>query len=178
MPGLVKRKIVFTLPDVPFVQSCSAWEMVVFWTRINTPKLQSTLKMRNMRSQCTFKASTGSLTGCSKPTMKDQILNAEILQAPNIVDKNHSFSSVNVDSDKFKRMFLDLQITAKYSQEETKFKYVLSFNFMSLPLLIMNWLLMYKYLHTPLNSTKLQLPKWKSSMMDTPVFSQRIYAKL
>ena len=57
--------------------------------------------------------------------MKDQILNVEILQAPNIVDKNHSFSSVNVDSDKFKRMFLDLQITAKYSQEETKFKYVL-----------------------------------------------------
>ena len=57
--------------------------------------------------------------------MKDQILNAEILQALNIVDKNHLFSSVNVDSHKFKRMFLDLQITAKYSQEETKFKYVL-----------------------------------------------------
>ena len=41
-----------------------------------------------MRSQCTFKTSAGSLTGRSKPTTKDQIL-----QALNMVDKNHSFSS-------------------------------------------------------------------------------------
>ena len=47
---------------------------------------------KQMRSQRTFKTSTGSLTGCSKPTTKDQILNAEILQALNMVDKNHSFA--------------------------------------------------------------------------------------
>ena len=32
MPGLVKSKIVFTLPDVPFVQSRSVLGMVVFRT--------------------------------------------------------------------------------------------------------------------------------------------------
>ena len=67
-------------------------------------------------SQRTFKTSAGSLTGCFKPTAKDQILNAEILQALNMVDKNHSFSSANGDSDRFKKMFSDSQIAAKYSQ--------------------------------------------------------------
>ena len=54
-------------------------------------------------------------------------MNAEILQAPNMVDKNHSFFSANGDSDRFKKMLPDLQIAAKYSQEETKFKYVVQF---------------------------------------------------
>ena len=67
------------------------------------------------------------LTGCSKPTTKDQILNAEISHAPNMVDKNHSFSSANGDSDRLKKMFPDSQIAAKYSQEETKSKYVVQF---------------------------------------------------
>ena len=93
---------------------------------------------KQMRSQRTFKTSTGSLTRCSKSTKKDQILNAEILQAPTMVDKNHSFSSANSDSDRFKKMFPDSQIAAKNSQEETKSKYVLSFNLVSLPLLKMN----------------------------------------
>ena len=82
---------------------------------------------RQIRSQHTFKTSAGSLTGCPKPTTKDQILNAEILQALNMVDKNHSFSSANGDSDRFKKMSPDLQISAKYSQEETKSKYVVQF---------------------------------------------------
>ena len=47
---------------------------------------------KQMRSQCTFKTSAGSLTGCSKATTKDQILKAEILQALNMGDKNDSFS--------------------------------------------------------------------------------------
>ena len=82
---------------------------------------------KQMRSQRMFKTSAGLLTGCSKPTTKDQILNAEILQALNMVDKNHSFSSANGDSDRFKKMFPDSQITAKYSQAETKSKYVVQF---------------------------------------------------
>ena len=49
MGRLVKTKIVYTLPDVPFLQSCSALGMVVFWTGINTPKLQSTLKMKKRK---------------------------------------------------------------------------------------------------------------------------------
>ena len=82
---------------------------------------------KQMRSQHTFKTSGGPLTGCSKPTSKDQILNAEILQALNMVDKNHSFSSVNGDSNRFKKIFPDSQIAAKYSQEETKSRYVVQF---------------------------------------------------
>ena len=84
---------------------------------------------KQMRSQCTFKTSAGSLTGCSKATTKDQILKAEILQALNMEDKNDSFSSENGDGDWFKKMpqDLQLQIAAKYSQEETKSKYVVQF---------------------------------------------------
>ena len=44
-----------------------------------------------------------------------------------MVDKNYSFSSANGDSDRFKEMFLDLQIVAKYLQEGTKAKYVVQF---------------------------------------------------
>ena len=82
---------------------------------------------KQIRSQRTSKTSAGSLTGCSKPTTKNQILNAEIWQTLNMVDKNHSFSSVNGDSDRFKKMFPDSQIAAKYWQEETKSKYALQF---------------------------------------------------
>ena len=59
--------------------------------------------------------------------MKDQNLNAEILQALNMVDENHSFSSENGDSDRFKKLLPDSQIAAKYSQGETKPKYVVQF---------------------------------------------------
>ena len=48
-----------------------------------------------MRSQRTFQTNACSLTGCSEPTTEDQILNAEILQALNMIDENYSFSSEN-----------------------------------------------------------------------------------
>ena len=73
---------------------------------------------KQMRSQCTFKTSAAPSTGCSKPTTKDQILNADFLQVTtkdqilNVdflqvlnLDKNHSFSSANGDSGRFKNMF-------------------------------------------------------------------------
>ena len=82
---------------------------------------------KQTRSQRTLKTSASSLTGCSKPTTRDQIVNAEILQALNIVNKNHPFSSANGDSDRFKKMFPDSQIGVKYSQEEIKSKYVFQF---------------------------------------------------
>ena len=81
----------------------------------------------NQHSKTAIHAKNERQIRCSKPTTKDQILNAEILQALNMVDKNHSFSSANGDSDRFKKMFPDLQIVAKYSQEETKSKYVVQF---------------------------------------------------
>ena len=80
-----------------------------------------------MRSQRTFQTNACSLTGCSEPTTKDQILNAEILQALNMVDENYSFSSENGDSGRFKKLFPDSQIAAKYSQGEAKPKYVVQF---------------------------------------------------
>ena len=90
---------------------------------------------KQMRSQRTFKASAGSLTGRSKPTtcFRPRRLLQNILKKQN------------------RNMLLNL---------------------VSLPLLKMNWLLMHKNLHTPLNLTKLQMPKWKSSMKDTSVFPQ------
>ena len=81
----------------------------------------------NQHSKTAIHAKNERQIRCSKPTTKDQILNAEILQALNMVDKNHSFSSANGDSDRFKKIFLDLQIAAKYSQEETKSEYVVQF---------------------------------------------------
>ena len=47
------------------------------------------------------------------------------------------------------------------------------FNLVPLLLLKINWLLMYKSLHTPLNLTELQSPKWKRSMTDT-IFLKKI----
>ena len=82
-----------------------------------------------MRSQRTFQTNACSLTGCSEPTTEDQILNAEILQALNMIDENYSFSSENGDSGRFKKLFPDSQIAAKYYQGETKPKYVVQFDY-------------------------------------------------
>ena len=70
MHGSVKAKIVYTLPDVPFIQSRSALGTVVF------QHSKSAIHVKNekqMRSQRFLKTSAGSLTGCSKPTTKEQI---------------------------------------------------------------------------------------------------------
>ena len=86
MHGLVKTKILYTLPDVSFVQSRSAMNDSIW--NVNQ-HFKTTIHVKNekkMRSQCTFKTSAGYLTGCSKPTTKNQILNAEILQVLNMVD--------------------------------------------------------------------------------------------
>ena len=44
-----------------------------------------------------------------------------------MVDKNYLFSLSKDDSDRFKKIFPESQIAAKYSQEETKSKYVVQF---------------------------------------------------
>ena len=129
-----------------------------------------------MKSQLTFKTNAGSLTGCSKTTMKDRILNAEIWQALNMVDKNYSFSSANGDSDRFKKMFPDLQIVAKYSQEETKSKYVVQFGLA--PFVKDELITDVQKLHAPLNPMKVQIPKRESSMKDTSSFFSKKLRKI
>ena len=44
-----------------------------------------------------------------------------------LVDYNRSFSSANNDNSRFKRMFLDSDITRGYSQSEAKAKYMIQF---------------------------------------------------
>lgn len=60
-------------------------------------------------------------------TESEMILKAEVIQAMNVVEKNHSFRSSKGDSARFKSMFPDSNIAQLYSQEETKMKYNIQF---------------------------------------------------
>ena len=82
---------------------------------------------------------------------EDQILNTEILQALNMVNKNHSFSSVNSDSNRFKKCSRTCKLLRNILKKKQNPNML--FNLVSLHLLKMNWVLMYKKLHTPLNLT-------------------------
>ena len=57
----------------------------------------------------------------------EQVVNAETLQALDIVQSNYSFASSNSDNDKFRRMFPDSAIAKSYQQAESKTKYVIQF---------------------------------------------------
>lgn len=54
-------------------------------------------------------------------------MNAEIIQALQIVDKSLSFASSNCENDNFRRMFPDSIIASKYSQGELQTKYIIQF---------------------------------------------------
>ena len=56
-------------------------------------------------------------------TLEEQVIRAETIQALKCVDSNLSFASANGDGDRFKTMFP----AEKYSQNETKMKYVIQF---------------------------------------------------
>ena len=58
-------------------------------------------------------------------SLEQQVVRAEILQALHIVGANQSFASVDGDSERFKRMFPDSKIAAKYVQHEEKLRYVI-----------------------------------------------------
>jgi len=60
-------------------------------------------------------------------TESDSVQRAELLQALSIIDRNQSFRSANGDSKRFQKMFHDSTIAQKYSQEETKTKYITQF---------------------------------------------------
>ena len=57
----------------------------------------------------------------------EQIMKAEILQAPKTVGSNFSFASANGDGDRFRQMFPDSNIAKGFSQNETKMMYVIKF---------------------------------------------------
>ena len=74
-----------------------------------------------MRSQGTFKASASSLTKCSKPTTKDQILNAEIF-----ADSKHG-GQKSWWQWQVKKDATGLANCWEIFQEETKSKYIVQF---------------------------------------------------
>ena len=58
-------------------------------------------------------------------SLKQQVVCAEILQVLHVVDANQSFALVDGDSERFKRMFPDFKIAAKYVQQADKLRYVI-----------------------------------------------------
>ena len=67
----------------------------------------------------------------SSLSMEKQVLRAETIQALKCVDSNLSFDSTNGDGDRFQTMFPDSKIAEKYSQNETKMKYLIQYGLSS-----------------------------------------------
>ena len=63
----------------------------------------------------------------SAMSFSDQVLNAEILRALDVVQSNHSFANTNGDNELHRRMFTGSKIAQSYQQGETKTKYVIQF---------------------------------------------------
>ena len=82
-----------------------------------------------MRNQRTFVSSGKKLSEKQSIILDEEqtVLHAEVCQALRVVEKNQSFCSANGNTKHFKRMFADSLTAAKYSQEETKMKYVIQF---------------------------------------------------
>ena len=58
-------------------------------------------------------------------TPEDQVMKAETLQALKVVGSNYSFASTTDDGERFRLMFPDSPIAAKYQQSRTKVNYVI-----------------------------------------------------
>ena len=58
---------------------------------------------------------------------EESVLNAEVLQAFNVVDKNQSFQSADGDNERFARQFPDSKIAQSYQLGQTKLKYLVQF---------------------------------------------------
>ena len=64
----------------------------------------------------------------SSLSMEGQVLRTETIQGVKCVDSNLSFASANGDRDRFQTIFPDSKIAEKYSQNETKIKYVIQYD--------------------------------------------------
>ena len=82
-----------------------------------------------LKGQRSFINNSLQLSGNSSNSLsnRDLVLQAEIIEALDAVDKNRSFASSNGDSSKYRKMFPDSQIAKNYSQQETKMKYTVQF---------------------------------------------------
>ena len=83
-----------------------------------------------MKGQSAFPSNSFKLQGgTSKPTLltdKEQVLNAEIIEAIHSVDSNQSFSASNGSGKRYKQMF-PCEVVANFSLQETKMKYTIQF---------------------------------------------------
>ena len=64
-------------------------------------------------------------------SIENQVAQAEVFQAFHVVAANHSFSSTNEDFERFKYMFPDSKIAARYSQHAHKTWYVIVYGISS-----------------------------------------------
>ena len=81
--------------------------------------------MKNMPNQNSIVSVSGSLKLAKSPLQESfnkehEVARAEVLQAIHLVTSNHSFSSTNGVSDRFKLMFPDSNIAERYSQHTDK----------------------------------------------------------
>ena len=60
-------------------------------------------------------------------SIENQVVQADVFQAFHVVAANHSFSSTNEDFERFKHMFPDSKIAARYSQHADKTWYVIAY---------------------------------------------------
>ena len=83
-----------------------------------------------MKGQSAFRSNSFKLQGgTSKPTLltdKEQVLNAEIIEAIHSVDSNQSFSASNGSGKHYKKMS-PCEVAANFSLQETKMKYTIQF---------------------------------------------------
>ena len=83
-----------------------------------------------MKGQSAFRLNSFKLQGeTSNPTLltdKEQVLNAEIIEAIHSVDSNQSFSASNGSGKRYKKMF-PCEVAANFLLQETKMKYTIQF---------------------------------------------------
>ena len=102
---------------------------------------------------------------------ENQIVFSEVFQALHVVAANHSFSSTNEDSERFKCMFPDSKIVVRYSQHADKTWYVVVHGIASyVKSLLMNDV---KNTFFVTNSTKSQHRRSKHNMMDMLCISKK-----
>ena len=134
------RPCLSPVKDDMFKAYCTACgQTITIKTRMNgTDKLKQHEKTTNhvkavqdMSDQTCIVSKKDGCLHLSQSTLKEsysleqQVVHAEILQALHVVDANQSFASVDGDSQRFKHVFPDSKIAAKYSQHMDKLRYVI-----------------------------------------------------
>ena len=119
-----------------------------------------------MKGQSAFWSNSFKLQGgTSKPTLltdKEQVLNAEIIEAIHSVDSNQSFSASNGSGKRYKKSFyVKSQLTSRYKRP----KWNIPSSLESLPMLRINWCMTFPTSLLFLSLMRQQQHKQKSSTM-------------